>query len=190
MRITGGSLRGRVLAAPPDERVRPTADKVRQAIFNILAHNDFGSGFMLKGARAADLFAGTGALGLEAISHGAAYCLFVDDSAESRALIRTNVEAFGLTGVTKIWRRDATDLGPLGAGAGGPFDLVFLDPPYRKNLIAPALTSLRDGGWLAANALLIAEMAAEEAFALPEGFTAQAPRDYGETRVAIIQATR
>ena len=119
-------MRGRNLIAPPDARVRPTLDKVRQAIFNILAHNDFAIGFDLDGARAADLFAGTGALGLEAISHGAAWCLFVDDSAESRALIRTNVEAFGLTGATKIWRLDATDLGPLGAGAGGPFDLVFL----------------------------------------------------------------
>ena len=81
----------------------------------------------------------------------------MDDDAESRALQRENVEALGLTGVTKIWRRDATDLGPLGAGAGGPFDLVFLDPPYRKNLIAPALKSLRDGGWLATKALLVAK---------------------------------
>ena len=146
MRITGGTLRGRNLAAPSDMEVRPTSDKVRQAIFNILLHNDFGTGFTLERARVADLFAGTGALGLEALSHGARFCLFVDDSAESRALIRTNVEAFGLTGVTKIWRRDATDMGPLAAGAGGPFDLVFLDPPYRKNLLAPALASLREGG--------------------------------------------
>jgi 16S rRNA (guanine966-N2)-methyltransferase len=186
MRITGGTLRGRVLAAPPDARVRPTSDKVRQAIFNVLAHNDFGIDFTLEGARTADLFAGTGALGLEAISHGAAYCLFVDDSAESRALIRTNIEAFGLTGATKIWRRDATDLGPLGAGAGGPFNLVFLDPPYRKNLIAPALAALCDGGWLAANAALVVETAADEAFELPEGFATQPPREYGETRVTFL----
>lgn len=186
MRITGGTLRGRSLAAPPDARVRPTSDKVRQAIFNILMHNDFGAGFAIEGARVADLFAGTGALGLEAISHGAKWCLFVDDSAESRALIRTNVEAFGLTGASKIWRRDATDLGPLGAGAGGPFDLVFLDPPYRKNLIAPALISLRDGGWLADNAVLVVETAADEAFAVPEGVVAEEPRIYGETRVDIL----
>jgi 16S rRNA (guanine966-N2)-methyltransferase len=189
VRITGGTLRGRALAAPPDGRVRPTSDKVRQAIFNILAHNDFGIGFGLEGARAADLFAGTGALGLEAISRGAAWCLFVDDSAESRALIRANVEAFGLTGASKIWRRDATALGPLGAGAGGPFDLVFLDPPYRKNLVVPALASLRDGGWLADNAVLIAETAADEAFDVPEGFAAQDTRAYAETRVSILIAS-
>src|SRR5579863_4411448 len=112
MRITGGTLGGRTLSSPPDDRVRPTSDKVRQAIFNVLAHNDFGVGFTLEGARIVDLFAGTGALGIEALSHGAAFALFVDDSAESRALIRTNVEALALTGVTKIWRRDATSMGP------------------------------------------------------------------------------
>ena len=158
MRITGGRLRGRRLAAPSDMRVRPTSDRVREAIFNILAHNDFDCGFALEEARVADLFAGTGALGIEAISRGAKYCLFVEDAAESRALIRENVEAFHLTGATKIWRRDATDLGPMGPGAGGPFDLVFLDPPYRKNLIAPALASLRDGGWLADDAILVCRM--------------------------------
>ena len=166
--------------------MRPTSDKVRQAIFNILMHNDFGVGFTLEEARAADLFAGTGALGLEAISHGAEWCLFVDDSAESRALIRTNVEAFGLTGASKIWRRDATDLGPLGAGAGGPFDLVFLDPPYRKNLVAPALASLVDGGWLAENTVLVVETATDETFDIPQAFAAQAPRTYGETRVIFL----
>jgi 16S rRNA (guanine966-N2)-methyltransferase len=188
VRVTGGTLRGHALTAPPDARVRPTSDKVRQAIFNILVHNDFGIGFTLEGARAADLFAGTGALGIDAISHGASWCLFVDDSAESRALIRTNVEAFGLTGMSKIWRRDAADLGPLGAGAGGPFDLVFLDPPYRKNLVAPALASLRDGGWLAKNAVIVAETAADEEFDTPAGFAAQEPRIYGETRVTVLTA--
>ena len=187
MRITGGTLRGRNLAAPSDMEVRPTSDKVRQAIFNILLHNDFGTGFTLERARVADLFAGTGALGLEALSHGARFCLFVDDSAESRALIRTNVEAFGLTGVTKIWRRDATDMGPLAAGAGGPFDLVFLDPPYRKNLLAPALASLREGGWLAPNAIAIAEMAEDESLNA-EGFEQFDERVYGETRVAILKS--
>src|SRR5471032_2832798 len=148
MRITAGKFGGRTLVAPGDMRVRPTSDKVRQAIFNILAHRDFANGFALVNAAVIDLFAGTGALGIEALSRGAKFCLFVDDDAESRALARENVEALGLTGITKIWRRDATDLGPLGAGAGGPLGLVFLDPPYRKNLIPPALKSLRDGGWL------------------------------------------
>lgn len=188
MRITAGSLRGRPLAAPSDMRVRPTSDKVRQAMFNILAHNDFDCGFDIEGARAADLFAGTGALGLEAISRGAAYCLFVEEAAESRALIRENVEAFGLTGATKIWRRDATELGPMGAGAGGPFNLVFLDPPYRKNLVAPALASLRGGGWLARDAICICECAADEDIPDTEGFTLLDDRLYGETRVKIYRA--
>jgi 16S rRNA (guanine966-N2)-methyltransferase len=184
MRITGGTLGGRALAAPGDNRVRPTSDKVRQAIFNILAHNDFGAG--LAGARVADLFAGTGALGIEAISRGASFCLFVEDSAESRALIRQNVEALGLTGVTKIWRRDATDMGPMSPGAGGPFDYVFLDPPYAKNLLAPALASLRQGGWLSPNAILIAECAEDEKIAA-DGFEILDERVYGETRVTILR---
>lgn len=160
MRITGGKFGGRKLAAPGDDRVRPTSDKVRQAIFNILEHQDFG--VTLEGARVADLFAGTGALGLEAISRGAAFCLFVEDAAASRALIHRNIEELGLTGVSKIWRRDATQLGAMAPGAGGPFDLVFLDPPYRKNLVAPALASLSEGGWLAPGALLIVETAGDE----------------------------
>ena len=186
MRVTGGKFGGRALVAPRDARVRPTSDKVRQAIFNILPHNDFGTA--LEGARAADLFAGTGALGIEALSHGASFCLFVDDSAESRALIRENVEALALTGASKIWRRDAIKLGPLAAGAGGPFDLVFLDPPYRKGLIAPALKSLRDGGWLARGAILVAEVAEDEDIPPPDGFTRLDERVYGDTRVLFLGA--
>lgn len=186
MRITGGSFRGRPLVAPPDARVRPTADKVRQAVFNILAHNDLGLGFSLEGARVVDLFAGTGALGIEAISRGASFCLFVDDSSESRALIRRNVEALQLTGVTKIWRRDATDLGPMPAGSGGPFTLAFLDPPYRKALMAPALTALREGGWLASNALAVAETAADESAVTADGFHQLDARVYGDTRVEFL----
>jgi len=185
VRITGGSLRGRALVTPKDDRVRPTSDRVRQAIFNILMHNDFGVGFALEGAKVADMFAGTGALGIEAISHGAAFALFVDDNAESRALIRTNVEAFGLTGVTKIWRRDATDLGPINTGSGGPFDLVFLDAPYRKGLTEKALASLRDGGWLSPSAVMVAETAEGETFAA-EGFAPPDTRVYGETAVHIF----
>ena len=186
MRITGGQFRGRPLVAPPDARVRPTSDKVRQAIFNILQHNDFGVGFTLEGARVCDLFAGTGALGIEALSHGARFALLVDDRAESRSLIRTNVEALQLTGVTKIWRRDATDLGPMAAGSGGPFELAFLDPPYSKDLVAPALIALRDGGWLTPDALVIAETAEDETVVPPDGFAMQSERVYGETRVLFL----
>jgi 16S rRNA (guanine966-N2)-methyltransferase len=186
VRITGGTLRGRNLAAPKDASVRPTSDKVRQALFNILMHNDFGVGFMLDGARVADIFAGTGALGVEALSQGASFCLFVDDNAESRALIRENVEAFGLTGVSKIWRRDATDLGPMNTGSGGPFDLVFMDAPYRKNLTLPALSALRDGAWLARDAIIIAETAEDEAAIDALGYRQIDSRIYGETRVEFL----
>jgi len=186
MRITGGKLGGRQLAAPADDRVRPTSDRTRQAIFNMLRHKDFGIGFTLEGAAVLDLFAGTGALGIEAISHGARWCLLVDDNAESRAIQRENVEALGLTGVTKIWRRDATDLGPMNTGSNGPFDLVFLDPPYRKDLAPKALASLLGGGWLAGNALIVAESAADETIDAP-GFTLLDERDYGETRVRFMR---
>jgi 16S rRNA (guanine966-N2)-methyltransferase len=187
VRITGGDLRGRALKEPPDNRVRPTSDKVRQAIFNILAHGDFA--VSLEGAKVIDLFAGTGALGLEAISRGGAFALFVDESADSRALIRENVEALALTGVTKIWRRDATDLGPLGAGAGGPFTLAFLDAPYRKDLTTPALASLRQGGWLAPEALAVAETAADESIVAPDGYTLLDARSYGETKIHIFASS-
>ncbi len=185
MRVTGGTLGGRRLVAPEDARVRPTSDRTRQAMFNILAHRDFGLGFTLENIAVADLFAGTGALGIEAVSRGARFCLMVDDDADSRALVRENIEALGLTGVTKIWRRDATDLGPCGAGAGGPFGLVFLDPPYAKNLIPPALKSLRDGGWLTAGALLVAETSKGEDITA-DGFTILDRRDYGETEIAFL----
>src|SRR5438876_8804733 len=130
MRIVGGQFRGRPLAAPAHEGTRPTSDRVREAIFNILARGT--PGFGLAGSRVLDLFAGTGALGLEALSRGAAYCLFVEQEADARALIRRNVEALVLTGVTKIFRRDAAALGP--AGRNGGFSLAFLDPPYGHGL--------------------------------------------------------
>ena len=188
MRITGGTYRGRQLAAPRDQQVRPTSDRTRQAIFNMLQHKDFGIGFTLEGAAVLDLFAGTGALGIEALSHGARWCLLVDDSADSRALQRENVEGLGLTGATRIWRRDATELGPIGPSAGGPFDLVFLDPPYRREMIPKALQSLKDGGWLKDKALIVAESDASETFDTP-GFTLLDKRDYGETRVRFLTST-
>jgi 16S rRNA (guanine966-N2)-methyltransferase len=185
MRITGGKLGGRRLVAPQDDHVRPTSDRIRQAIFNMLLHKDFGIGFELEDAAVIDLFAGTGALGIEAISQGARWCLLVDDNADSRALQRENIEALGLTGATRIWRRDATDLGPIGPAAGGPFNLVFLDPPYRKDLIPKALASLKDGGWLLANALIVAETDAKEEIDAP-GFALIDERNYGETRVRFF----
>lgn len=186
MRIIAGKHRGLTLATPKDQRVRPTSDRVREAIFNVLAHNDFDIGFSITGARVLDLFAGTGALGLEALSRGAHFVMFVDDHFESRGLIRTNVEAAHATGATKIWRRDATALSDLPANAGGTFNLVFLDPPYRKGLVEQALVSARSGGWLADRALVVAELAADEEFRLPSGFRELDARQYGDTQVRLL----
>src|SRR3974390_3374891 len=165
MRVVGGRLRGRTLRAPRGDAIRPTADRLREALFNILVH---AYGDPLPGARVLDLFAGTGALGIEALSRGAAFALFVDDGAEARALIRENVEALGLGGVTRIFRRDATRLGV--AHPNEPFGRVFLDPPYRKGLAEASLASLRDGGWLLPDALVVVEEAADAGFTAPEGY--------------------
>ena len=188
MRIVAGRFKGRTLKTPADRGLRPTSDKVRQAIFNILEHSELVPGFRLEGARAVDLFAGTGALGIEALSRGARYCLFVEEAAEARALIRENVEALGLTGATKIWRRDAANLGMLDTLA--PFDLVFLDPPYRKGLLAPALEGLASGGWLNANALVIAESAEDEPVPNLATYAVLDDRVYGDTRIAFMKCTR
>lgn len=183
MRIVAGTLRGRALATPAHEGVRPTSDRVRESLFNILAHGI--GGFTLEGARVIDLFAGTGALGLEAISRGAGYCLFVEDHPDSRALIRRNIEAFGLTGVTRIFRRDATDLGP--AGNMGTFDLAFLDPPYGKALADKALTSLVAGRWLAPGAVTVIEERAGTALAFPAALDVIDTRSYGDTAITIAR---
>jgi 16S rRNA (guanine966-N2)-methyltransferase len=181
MRIVGGRLRGRALAAPKSQAVRPTADRLREALFNVLVH---AYGDPVTGARVLDLFAGTGALGLEAMSRGAAFALFVDDGAEARALIRENVATLGLGGVTRIFRRDATKLGA--AHPVEPFSLVFLDPPYGRGLAGQALISARAGGWLAADALIVVEEAADAAFTAPEGFTGIERRRYDDTELVFL----
>ncbi len=183
MRIVGGEFRGRPLAAPRTGAIRPTTDRTREAVFNVLAHRFPQS---LDNARVLDLFAGTGALGLEAMSRGASFCMFIEDSAEGRGLIRENVEAFGLTGRTKIFRRDATGLGE--AGTVLPFGLVFADPPYGKGLGERALRSARDGGWLSPGALCVVEEAAAAAFDPGEGFSVVDERDYGDTTIRFIES--
>lgn len=184
MRIVGGQHRGRALAAPRTRDVRPTSDRLRESLFNILVHAHADP---LTGARVLDLFAGTGALGLEAMSRGAAFALFVDEGAEARALIRENVAALGLGGVTKIFRRDATKLGA--AHPIEPFSLVFLDPPYGRGLAAPALASARAGGWLAPGALIVVEEAVAAAFAAPAGFTEIERRRYDDTELVFLNFT-
>ena len=166
MRVVGGRLRGRSLIPPKSQAIRPTADRLREALFNILVHSFDDP---ITGARVLDLFAGTGALGIEALSRGAEFALFVDDSADARALLRENVATLGLGGVSRIFRRDATKLGP--AHPVAPFSLVFLDPPYGQGRAAEALASARSGGWLAPAALIVVEEATRPSFAAPEGFT-------------------
>jgi 16S rRNA (guanine966-N2)-methyltransferase len=184
MRVIAGRLRSRPIKGPQGDRLRPTADRLRESLFNILAHayDD-----PVSGARVLDLFAGTGALGIEAISRGAAFALFVDDGVKARALLRENVETLGLGGVTRVFRRDATKLGPVHPLE--PFTLVVLDPPYGKGLAEKALASARDGGWLAPGALVIVEEAATGEFMAPEGFVEGERRAYDDTELIFLRAT-
>ena len=177
-------LKGRNLSPRRASRdIRPTADRLRESLFNILIH---AYGDPIEGARVLDLFAGTGALGIEAISRGAKFALFVDNGAEARALLRNNVEALGLGGVTKVFRRDAGDLGP--AHPVEPFSLVFLDPPYGKKLAEKALASLRDGGWLTPGAMLVVEEAKAAGFAAPQGFEELERRAYDDTEFVFLRS--
>ena len=181
MRIVAGEFRGRPLRTPAGEAIRPTSDRVRQTIFDILAHS---YGDPVVGARVLDLFAGTGALGLEAISRGALSVLFVEDGVEARSLIRTNVEAFGLTGRTRVFRRDATRLGDVGNLP--PFTLVFVDPPYGQGLGERALAAAVAGGWLAKGAIVVLEEAADARVDPVKGLEALETRRIGDTAIHFL----
>jgi 16S rRNA (guanine966-N2)-methyltransferase len=181
VRIVGGRLRGRLLEAPASRAIRPTSERLRESIFDILVHRHAG---VVEGARVVDLFAGSGALGIEALSRGAKFALFVDNGPDARALLRANVEVFALGGVTRIWRADATLLGK--APAGPPFTLAFLDPPYEKGLAGPALTGLVEGGWLASGALVVVEESAEAEIGAPTALRIVDERVYGETKVVFL----
>ncbi|SEP85691.1 16S rRNA (guanine966-N2)-methyltransferase [Devosia sp. YR412] len=181
MRIVAGKFRGKQLNSPSDDSIRPTADRVRESMFNILASR---LGPVFDGVRVLDLFAGTGALGLEALSRGASHVTFVDMGAESRGLIRDHIEAFGAGGITKLLRRDATDLGT--PGTFGQFDLVFLDPPYGKGLGELALAGLAKGGWLKPGATLVFEESVEAEVVIPEGFMLDDRREYGAAAVHFL----
>ena len=181
MRVVAGRLKGRVLKAPESRAIRPTSERLRESIFDILLHRHPGA---VESARVVDLFAGSGALAIEALSRGAGFALLVDNGSEARALLRANVEALALGGVTRIWRADATRLGK--APAGGPFDLAFLDPPYGEGVAGPALASLIAGEWLRPGALLVVEEAAKAAMVAPAALEAIDARTYGDTQIAIF----
>lgn len=186
VRIVGGKYRGRAIVSPKGQNTRPTTDRVRESLFNILAHNEDLPD--IEGLRVIDLFAGSGALGFEALSRGASFCLFVETDAAARGAIRENVEYFQAFGVTRIHRRSALDLGSKPAGLGPGFDLAFLDPPYQKDMVGPALKQLTRGGWLSDNALAVVETAEDEVLELAD-WELLDDRVYGETRVRLFKST-
>lgn len=185
MRIISGQYRGLQLAevgaGDPAAHLRPTTDRVREAIFNLLMNGGYGN--PVQGARMLDLFAGTGALGLEALSRGATRVAFVDDGTAARALLRRNIEKMRAMGVTDVWRRDATRLGP---NRGPGYDLVFLDPPYAMGLGEQALASAIEGNWLAPGAMVVWEESQPPA--MPQGFQMLDQRKYGDTLVTLARA--
>ncbi len=184
MRIVAGRLRGKKLAevgaGDAAAHLRPTTDRVRESLFNVIASGKHGD--PITGVRVLDLFAGTGALGLEALSRGAAHVTFVDDGTAARALLRENVALCSAQGVTKVFRRDATDLGPV---KGGAFDLVFLDPPYGQGLGERALASALQGGWIAPGALVVWEESTPPL--PPAGLSLLDQRSYGGTVITLLR---
>lgn len=184
MRIVAGRYKGRTIKVPSGNTVRPTADRVRQAIFNVLEHG--APAISIAGQRVVDLFAGSGALGLEALSRGAETAIFVETAAQSRASIRANIEAFGAGGITKILKRDATDLGPATPATSG-CGLAFLDPPYGKDLVPAALSQLAEGDWLVSGATVVIEEDGAVDVALPTGFALIEQRTYGGTSVRFAR---
>lgn len=182
MRVIGGRLRGRNIAGPSTQAIRPTQDRLREALFNILTHAYENP---MLDARVLDLYAGTGALGIEAVSRGAKFTLFVDNGSEARALLRDNMESLGLGGVTKVYRRDASDPGP--AHPVEPFALVFIDPPYRMKLAEKSLNALRAGGWLVPDALIVVEEAKDAGFVAPDGYEELERRAYDDTEFTFLR---
>lgn len=184
MRIVGGSLKGQSLTPPKNNDIRPTSDRVRESLFNILTHGIENLAF--DGAYVCDLFAGTGALGIEAMSRGAVWCLFVDNAVAARGLIRDNTMTLGLNGKSKISRQNATDIGPR-SKRSPLFDLVFADPPYNQNLGEKALASLHKHGWLKTNAIVVLEEAKRANIEMPECFDIIDERNYGDTQIVIAR---
>lgn len=187
MRIVAGGLKGRAIVTPEGQNTRPTSDRARQAIFNVLEHAPWAEG--LHEARVIDLYAGSGALGFEALSRGAAFCLFVDTDDGARGAIRENMDAYGLFGRCRVHRRSATDLGPRPGSAGEAFTLAFLDPPYAKGLGEQTLARLLEGGWLAPGAVVVFERGSDEPEIDTPGYERLDARDYGAARVLFLRAS-
>jgi len=187
MRIVAGSLKGRAIVTPEGQNTRPTSDRARQAIFNVLEHAPWAEG--LHEARVIDLYAGSGALGFEALSRGAAFCLFVDTDDGARGAIRENMDAYGLFGRCRVHRRSATDLGPRPGSAGEAFTLAFLDPPYAKGLGEQTLARLLEGGWLAPGAIVVFERGSDEPEIDTPGYERLDARDYGAARVLFLRTS-
>ncbi|MFV3076472.1 RsmD family RNA methyltransferase [Niveispirillum fermenti] len=185
MRIVAGRHRGRRLEAPSGPDVRPTSDRTRQSLFNILSHGDWmaDGGDALEGADVLDAFCGTGALGLEALSRGAARAAFLDRARPSLDMARRNAEMLGETGECRFV------LGDAGRPPAAPFaaGLAFLDPPYGQGLAPPALSALSAAGWLAPGALVCVEVASTDAFAPPPGFDPLDHRDYSQARIFFLR---
>ncbi len=186
MRIVAGSLKGRVIVAPEGQGTRPTSDRARQAIFNVLEHAAWAED-VLDGARVIDLYAGSGALGYEAISRGGAFCLFVETDDGARGAIRENMDAYGLFGRTRVHRRSAIDLGHRPGSAGEAFTLAFLDPPYGKGLGEQTLQKLLEGNWLAPDAVVVYERGSDEPEIDTPGYERMDARDYGAARVLFLK---
>lgn len=187
MRIVAGKLKGRAIVAPDGMGTRPTSDRARQAIFNVLEHAAWAE--PLQGARVMDLFAGSGALGFEAMSRGAAFALFVETDEDARGAIRDNADAYGLMGATRVHRRSATDLGMRPGSDGEAFDLAFLDPPYGKGLGEQALARLMEGNWLKPGAIVVFERGSDEPEIETPGYERLDARDYGAARVLFLRAS-
>jgi 16S rRNA (guanine966-N2)-methyltransferase len=185
VRIVAGKLRGRAIVAPDGMGTRPTSDRARQAIFNVLEHAAWAE--PLQGARVMDLFAGSGALGFEAMSRGAALALFVETDEDARGAIRDNADAYGLMGATRVHRRSATDLGVRPGSDGEAFDLAFLDPPYGKGLGEQALARLIEGNWLKPGAIVVFERGSDEPEIETPGYERLDARDYGAARVLFLR---
>ena len=185
MRIVSGRFRGKAITTPEGPGTRPTSDRARQAMFNILEHAAWGPA--LEDLRVIDLFAGSGALGLEALSRGAAFALFVETDEDARGAIRDNIDAYGLFGCTRLHRRDATDLGLKPASAGSPFDLAFLDPPYGKGLAERALAELMKGEWLAEGAVVVVERGSREPPISVAGYEVLDERVYGIAKITFLE---